>query len=341
MKVFFFSARSYDRESFEAVARQENLTFTYHLASLSSQNASISEGYEAICIFVNDTCDAEVLRILHRSGVKGILLRCAGFNNVDLKVAKELGMFVARVPGISTGIMQIDLAYSPEAVAEHTIALIMTLNRQIHRAFNRVRENNFSLAGLLGFTLHGKTVGIFGTGKIGICTATILKGFGCNLLGYDVVKNPEFETSLGKYTSTLKELLSQSDIVTLHAPLLDSTRYIINSETLATMKPGAMLVNTSRGALVHHQAIIEALKKRHLGGLAIDVYEAEEGLFFQNHEGEILDDEVIGRLMTFHNVLITGHQGFFTRESLYEIANVTLENLTCLEEGKKCPNALC
>lgn len=232
------------------------------------------------------------------------------------------------------------VAYSPEAIAEHAIALMMTLNRKIHRAYSRVRENNFSLSGLLGFTLHGKTAGIIGTGKIGMCTARILKGFGCDLLAYDVIHNSEFEASLGKYTHTLHELLSQSDIVSLHAPLLESTRYMINTEAVAAMKPGAMLINTSRGALVHHQAIIEALKQKHLGGLAIDVYEAEEGLFFQNHEGEILDDEVIARLMTFHNVLITGHQGFFTRESLNEIANVTIENIKCLAHGKECANAL-
>lgn len=216
----------------------------------------------------------------------------------------------------------------------------MTLNRKTHRAYNRVRENNFSLVGLLGFTLHGKTVGIIGTGKIGVCTAKILKGFGCNLVAFDIIKSDEFLELGGKYTSTLVELLSQSDIVSLHAPLLESTRYMIDEQAIAAMKPGAMLVNTSRGALVEHHAIIEVLKRKHLGGLAIDVYDSEEGLFFQNHEGEILDDEVISRLMTFHNVLITGHQGFFTKESLAEIANVTVENLKAFEAGEKCANAV-
>lgn len=234
----------------------------------------------------------------------------------------------------------IDIAYSPEAIAEHTIALIMTLNRKTHRAYNRVRENNFSLVGLLGFTLHGKTVGIIGTGKIGVCTARILKGFGCSLVAYDVVQNAEFLQLGGKYSSTLEELLSQSDIVSLHAPLLESTKNMIDEKALAAMKPGAMLVNTSRGALVSHHAIIEALKSKHLGGLAIDVYDSEEGLFFQNHEGEILDDEVISRLMTFHNVLITGHQGFFTKESLAEISHVTVENLKDFEAGSECVNAV-
>ena len=241
---------------------------------------------------------------------------------------------------VPPGFSPTNLAYSPEAIAEHTIALIMTLNRKIHRAFNRVRENNFSLTGLLGFTVHGKTAGIIGTGKIGICTAKILNGFGCRLLGYDVMKNPEFESLGGKYTSTLTELLSQSDIVSLHAPLLDSTRRMINAEAIANMKPGAMLVNTSRGALVEHNAIIDALKRKHLGGLAIDVYDLEGGLFFQNHEWEIMDDDVISRLMSFPNVLVTGHQAFFTKESLSSIASVTMDNLKCFDEGKECKNAL-
>ena len=214
----------------------------------------------------------------------------------------------------------------------------MTLNRKTHRAFNRVRENNFSLVGLLGFTLHGKTCGVIGTGKIGTCTAKILRGFGCQLLGYDIVKKPEFEALGGRYPDTLNELLSQSDIVTLHIPLFDSTRYMMNEETIAAMKHGAMLVNTSRGALVHHQAVIEALKEKKLGGLAIDVYDLEEGLFFKNHEGEILEDDVIARLLSFPNVLITGHQAFFTKESLSEIASITVHNLTCFAEGTECHN---
>lgn len=233
-----------------------------------------------------------------------------------------------------------NLAYSPEAIAEHTIALIMTLNRKTHRAYNRIRENNFSLQGLLGVTLHGKTAGIIGTGKIGLCTAKILKGFGMKVLAYDVFQSPEFTAIGGEYVSTLEQLLPRCHIVSLHAPLIESTKNMINADTIALMKPGSLLVNTSRGALVNHQAIIDALKKKHLGGLAIDVYEAEEGLFFTNHEGEILEDEIISRLMTFHNVLITGHQAFFTKESLSEIASVTIHNLTCFEQGKECPNTV-
>ena len=343
MKVFFFSTHGYDRDTFNAVAKPDNFRFTYDPSSLSTNNASIAEGHEAICIFVNDLCNADVLRILHHYGVRAVLLRCAGFNNVDTQCAKKLGIFVARVPGTCRQFQvarKANLAYSPEAIAEHTIALIMTLNRKTHRAFNRIRENNFALQGLLGFTLHGKTAGIIGTGKIGLCTAKILRGFGLNVLAYDVYHNPEFNAIGGEYVSTLEDLLPQCDIVSLHAPLLESTKNMINTETIALMKPGAMLVNTSRGALVNHQAIIDALKTQHLGSLAIDVYEAEEGLFFKNHEGEILDDDIISRLMTFHNVLITGHQGFFTLESLSEIANVTVNNLRCFEEGKDCPNAV-
>jgi D-lactate dehydrogenase len=338
MKVLFFSAHSYDTDSFNSVSKPDNFEFEYHYAPLSSQNASIAAGHDAICIFVNDNCDAEVLEILHENGVKAVLLRCAGFNNVNCDKAKELGIFVARVPGTFSVLSTTYQAYSPEAVAEHATALIMTLNRKTHRAYNRVRENNFSLVGLLGFTLHGKTAGIVGTGRIGLCTAKILKGFGCEVLGFDIHQNPQFSEIGGHYVQNLNELLSQSDIVSLHAPLLESTKHLINADSLSKMKKGAMLVNTSRGGLISHSAIIDALKKKHLGALAIDVYEAEEGLFFQNHEGEILDDEVISRLMTFPNVLITGHQGFFTKESLMEIAHTTIENLTCFEQGVHCPN---
>jgi D-lactate dehydrogenase len=233
------------------------------------------------------------------------------------------------------------VAYSPEAIAEHAMALILTLNRKTHRAFNRVRENNFDLSGLLGHTLHGKTAGVVGTGKIGMCMVRILKGFGMKVVAYDVIHNPELEELGGTYCTNLRELLSQSHIVSLHAPLLESTKYMINSESVQWMRPGSLLVNTSRGALVKHTAIIEALKKKHLGGLAIDVYENEEGLFFKNHEGEILDDDVIARLMSFPNVLVTGHQAFFTVESLREIAAITLDNLRCFEEGKECKNVVC
>jgi D-lactate dehydrogenase len=236
--------------------------------------------------------------------------------------------------------MWLTIAYSPEAIAEHAMALILTLNRKTHRAFNRVRENNFSLTGLLGHTLYGKTAGVVGTGKIGMCMVRILLGFGMKVLAYDIIQNPEVEQLGGTYCGNLHELLSQSHIVSLHAPLLESTKYMINSESIKSMRPGSLLVNTSRGGLVEHKAIIEALKKRQIGGLAIDVYENEEGLFFKNHEDEIMEDDVIARLMSFPNVLVTGHQAFFTVESLREIAAITVNNFTCWADGKECKNVV-
>jgi len=287
----------------------------------------LAEGADAVCAFVNDSLDAQVLESLHKQGVKAVALRCAGFNNVNLDAAKRLGIEVARVP-----------AYSPEAVAEHAIALMMTLNRKTHRAYNRVREGNFALEGLLGMTIHRKTAGVIGTGKIGLATAKILKGFGCRVLGYDPMFNPEFK-NIGEEAS-LEELLSQSDIVTLHCPLLPQTHHMFNSETFAAMKKGAMLINTSRGGLVDTTDAIKALKSRQLGGLAIDVYEQESSLFFRDLSDNIIEDDVFERLMTFPNVIVSGHQGFFTQEALNEIAEVTLSNLNCLAAGTTCQNAL-
>ncbi|MNK73361.1 D-lactate dehydrogenase [compost metagenome] len=257
--------------------------------------------------------------------MRAILLRCAGFNNVDLATAGRLGLFVARVP-----------AYSPEAVAEHALALVMTLNRHTHRAYNRVREGNFMLDGLLGRTLHGKTVGIVGTGKIGLATARIFKGMGCTVLGHDPYPSPDF-APIGTFVA-LEELLARADIVSLHCPLTPDTHHLINATSLAQMKPGAMLVNTSRGGLVDTQAVIGALKARQLGHLAIDVYEQESALFFQDWSGEIIDDDAFQRLMTFPNVLVTGHQGFFTVEALQEISAITLGNLDDFGQGRACAN---
>lgn len=331
MKITVFSAQPYDQRFLDEANRHHfahhNFEFTYQNVPLSLQTVALAQGSDAICTFVNDQLDAPVLETLKEYGVNAILLRCAGFNNVDLDAAERLGLFVARVP-----------AYSPEAVAEHTIALILTLNRHTHRAYNRVREGNFMLEGLLGFTLHGKTVGVIGTGKIGLATARILKGFGCRLLGYDPMPAPEFKT-LGDFVD-LDMLLAQSDIVTLHCPLMDATRHIINERTLAEMKPGAMLVNTSRGGLVDTAAVIDALKSRQLGSLAIDVYEQESFLFFHDRSSDIIDDDIFQRLMTFPNVIVTGHQGFFTVEALREISEVTLRNLECLVNGTACSNVL-
>lgn len=329
MKVAVFSARPYDRRSLDEANLQTgaalDCVFDYFDAALDAHTVSLAQGCDAVCVFVNDRLDAGVLQSLHGLGVRAVLLRCAGFNNVDMAAAQQLGLFVARVP-----------AYSPEAVAEHTLALIMTLNRQTHRAYNRVREGNFMLDGLLGRTLHGKTAGIVGTGKIGLATARILHGMGCKVLGHDPFPSAQFD-ALGTLVP-LDTLLEQSDIVSLHCPLTPQTAHLINDASLARMKPGAMLVNTSRGALVDTDAVIRALKSRHLAHLAIDVYEQESALFFQDRSGEIIDDEVFQRLMTFPNVLVTGHQGFFTAEALQEIAEITLLNLRCFAAGTACPN---
>ncbi|MGF6524846.1 2-hydroxyacid dehydrogenase [Variovorax sp. PvP013] len=326
-----FSARAYDRRFLdEAMARHadaERSELVHVEATLGPDTAVLARDCDAVCVFVNDRLDAPTLAALHASGVRAVLLRCAGFNNVDMAAAARLDFFVARVP-----------AYSPEAVAEHTLALVMTLNRHTHRAFNRVREGNFMLEGLLGTTLHGKTVGVVGTGRIGLATARILHGMGCRVLGCDPTPSAAFE-DLGRMVP-LDVLLAESDVVTLHCPLTEATRHLIDARALATMKPGAMLVNTSRGALIDTGAVIDALKSRRLGQLAIDVYEQESELFFQDHSGEIIDDEVFRRLMSFPNVLVTGHQGFFTVEALREIAEVTLRNLRCFIDGTACANAV-
>ncbi|WP_367345392.1 2-hydroxyacid dehydrogenase [Stenotrophomonas bentonitica] len=329
MKTAVFSARPYDRRYLgETNARdhsRDDFEFAYFDVGLDASTVGLASGFDAVCAFVNDRLDAPVLRALHALGVRAVLLRCAGFNNVDVAAAEQLGLFVARVP-----------AYSPEAVAEHALALIMTLNRQTHRAYNRVREGNFMLDGLLGRTLHGRTVGIVGTGKIGLATARIMKGLGCAVLGFDPYPSPAF-AEIGEAVA-LDELLTCADIVSLHCPLTPETHHLINEESLARMKPGAMLVNTSRGGLVNTDAVVRALKSRHLGHLAIDVYEQESALFFQDLSGEIIDDDLFQRLMTFPNVLVTGHQGFFTVEALQEICSITLGNLADFANGVECSN---
>ena len=327
MRTAVFSARPYDRRFLDEARRSAGFAseFVYFDAALTADTAALAHGCQAVSVFVNDRLDADTLAALSGLGVGAVLLRCAGFNNVDLVAAQALGLFVARVP-----------AYSPEAVAEHTLALVMTLNRQTHRAYNRVREGNFMLEGLLGTTLHGKTVGIVGTGRIGLATARIFRGMGCVVLGCDPFPTPHFD-GLGDMVA-LADLLARSDIVSLHCPLTDDTRHMVDAASLAQMKPGAMLVNTSRGALVDTGAVIQALKSRHLGHLAIDVYEQESALFFQDRSGEIIDDEVFQRLMTFPNVLVTGHQGFFTVEALREISATTLDNLRHFALGTPCPH---
>ncbi len=328
MKVAVFSSKPYDRLFLEQVNQKYNHDLNFISSRLDSITVTLAQGFDAICAFVNDCLDRTVLETLAKQGIKLIALRCAGYNNVDLKVAQELGITIVRVP-----------AYSPYAVAEHSVALILTLNRKIHKSYYRIREGNFALNGLLGFDLNNRVVGIIGTGKIGRITGKILHGFGCQILAYDLYPNTEFGDRYGKYVS-LEELLKQSDIISLHCPLTPETYHLINEETISMMKPGVMLINTSRGGLVDTKAIIKALKSSHIGHLALDVYEQETDLFFEDLSGEIIQDDIFERLLTFPNVIITGHQAFFTEEALENIAETTLANITDFSENGACPNVV-
>jgi D-lactate dehydrogenase len=314
MRIVVYSAKPYDRQFLDAAARP-GMRMQYCEARLSPETVALAEGATAICAFVNDDLSRPVLEKLAEMGVRLIALRCAGFNQVDLATAEKLGLTVARVP-----------AYSPYAVAEHTMALILSLNRKIHRAYNRVREGNFALDGLLGFDLHGKTVGIVGTGKIGAIFARIVAGFGCRLVGHDLRPNPDCE-ALGMEYVTREELFQTSDILALMCPLTPETRHLIRMETLPLLKKGVMLVNTSRGAIINTQAAIAGLKDGTIGSLGIDVYEEEADLFFEDLSNDVLRDDVFARLLTFPNVLVTGHQGFFTQEALTNIADTTIGNI--------------
>lgn len=326
MRVAVFNTKPYDREFLAAANADERHEFVFLEPLLSPATAKLAEGFTAVCAFVNDRLDTPVLEVLAAGGVRLIALRCAGFNNVDLPTAARLGIRVIRVP-----------AYSPHAVAEHTVGLMLALNRKLHKAYNRVREGNFSLDGLLGFDLFGRTVGIVGTGQIGACTARIMHGFGCKLLAYDVRENTEVK-GLGARYVPLDELLAASDVVTLHCPLTKETHHLIDAARLAQMKQGVMLINTGRGALIDTRAVIHALKSGRLGALGIDVYEEEGDLFFRDHANKPILDDVFSRLLTFPNVLITGHQAFFTRNALEAIAASTIAGLDEFEEGKKLTN---
>ena len=321
MHVSFFDTKPYDRVHFEK-AGAGPLALQFHDFRLSRETARSAAGAQAVCVFVNDRLDRACLEQLHEAGVRMVALRCAGFNNVDLDAARALGIAVTRVP-----------AYSPFAVAEHTVALLLALNRKIHRAYNRVREHNFSLGGLVGFDLHGKIVGIVGTGKIGRITAQILRGFGMHVLAHDPFPSTEWAAEHSVRYVPFDELLEKSAVISLHLPLTASTRHLLGAEAFARMKPGAVLVNTSRGKLVDTTALIAALKSGTVGGVALDVYEEEEGVFFEDLSGQILQDDILTRLLTFPNVLITAHQAFLTEEALSEIARVTLANLTHRADG--------
>lgn len=321
MKIAFFSTKNYDKVSFEA-ANKGHHQLEFFDEQLNSRTAILAEGFDAVCVFVNDKVNSTAIAALDKLGIKAIAFRSAGFNNLNLDAVKKTNIKVVRVP-----------AYSPEAVAEHAVALILTLNRKIHKAYNRVRENNFSIENLTGFNVFGKTVGVIGTGLIGTAFCKIMLGFGCKVLAYDIFEQEALQ-KMGVQYLPLDEVLEKSDILSLHCPLLPETYHLINKNTLAKMKKGAMLINTSRGGLLDTQDVIDSLKQRHLGYLGIDVYEQEAGIFFNDHSENIIEDDTISRLLTFPNVIITGHQGFFTNEALEQIATTTLNSLTAIENGE-------
>jgi len=327
MKVAVFSAKNYDREFLSAAnaTRHEIHFFEPHL---NEETVGLADNFGAVCVFVNDRINAAVIARLASLGIELVALRCAGYNNVDLAAAKKHRITVVRVP-----------EYSPYAVAEHTLGLMLALNRKLHRAYNRVREGNFALDGLLGFDLHGKTAGIIGTGKIGTVVAQILTGFGCPSLAFDPVPNDTCR-SLGVRYVKLDDLLAQADIITLHCPLTPQNKRMINRTAIEKMKTGVMLINTSRGGLLDTVAVIEALKSGKIGYLGLDVYEEEEEIFFEDRSGLIIPDDVFARLLTFPNVIITGHQAFFTREALENIAATTIDNITKFENGLTLENQL-
>jgi D-lactate dehydrogenase len=316
MKVAMFSSKGYDRAFFDRSNVEYEHELTYFDTSLNPSTTNLTKGFEAVCLFVNDKVDKETIAQLSDNGVKLIALRCAGFNNVDLQAALEKNIKVVRVP-----------SYSPQAIAEHTIALILTLTRKTHKAYNRLKEGNFSLEKLMGFNLYHKTIGVIGTGKIGTAFCKIMLGFGCKVVAYDIEESKEIKDSGIEY-KTLNEVLQESDIISLHCPLTPKTHYLLNSESIATMKNGVMVINTSRGALINTPHMIDALKTGKVGHLGIDVYEQEENLFFKDLSGSVIQDDVFERLMSFHNVLITPHQGFFTQEALEQITKTTLQNIT-------------
>jgi D-lactate dehydrogenase len=314
MKIAVFSATPYDRTFLDAANAAEGHELQYFDVALGPESVALAGGHDAVCIFVNDVANASVLEALQAGGTKLVALRCTGFNNVDLAAAARVGVKVVRV-----------VSYSPHSVAEHAVALLLAINRKTHRAYNRTRDSNFSLDGLMGFDLHGKTAAVIGTGKIGRVFARIMLGFGCNVIGYDKFPSAEFE-ALGARYAAPGEIGASADIVSLHCPLTPETHHIVNATLLARMKRGALLVNTSRGGLVDTDAAIEALKSGQLGGLALDVYEQEAGLFFRDLSNTIVTDDVLQRLIAFPNVIVTGHQAFFTREAITTISETTLRS---------------
>lgn len=328
MKIAVFSAKRYDRDYLDAANATEGHQLKYYEVSLDLDSVHLAAGYDGVCIFVNDKADAGVLAQLKAGGTKLVALRCTGFNNVDLKAAEQLGIKVVRVTD-----------YSPYSVAEHAVALLLAINRKIHRAYNRTRDSNFALDGLMGFDLHGKSVAVIGTGKIGRVFAKIMVGFGCNVIGYDKFPSKDFE-ALGAHYAAPGEIARDADIVSLHCPLTPETYHIINADTIARAKRGALLINTSRGALVDTEAVIEGLKSGQIGGFATDVYEQEAGLFFRDLSSVVVTDDVLQRLISFPNVIVTGHQAFFTQEAITTICETTMQSVTEFATGRPLANEI-
>lgn len=326
MKIAFFSAKPYDRIFFDQYNQSGEIEFHYFETALSSESAKLTSDFDGVCVFVNDKIDRDTIDELSANNVKLIVLRCAGFNNIDLEAAQENNIRVLRVP-----------AYSPEAIAEHAVALILTLNRKTHKAYNRIREGNFSLENLVGFNLHGKTVGVIGTGGIGTAFIKVMLGFGCKVVAMDIKESEELK-QLGVIYDSLDDLLNESDIISLHCPLNKTTHHLIDSNAFSKMKRGVMLINTSRGAVINAPDAINALKNGQLGYLGMDVYEQEEKLFSRDLSESIIQDDVISRLMSFPNVLITAHQGFFTNEALEQIVLITLKNINDFKNGNETAN---
>jgi len=322
MKIAFFSTKPYDQKSFEQ-SDKSKYEITFFKEEFSSELTSRLDNFDAICVFVNDKVDESKIKILKQKGIKLILLRCAGFDNVDLKSCKNEGIKVYRVP-----------QYSPSAVAEFAVGLMLSLNRKIHKAYNRTRDNNFSLDGLLGFDMNGKTVGVVGTGAIGAIVVRIMKAFGCKVVAYDVYKNEKLIQELNLEYVELDALFAQSDIISLHAPLMKETTHMVNEAAISKMKDGVMIINTSRGPLIDTKAVIKGLKSKKIGGIGMDVYENEANLYFADHSNEAMEDDILSRLTGFPNVLVTGHQAFFTKEALDNIRKFTLQNIEDFQQGK-------
>ena len=329
MKVAVFDTHKFEKEFLQNAALALKHECVFFEVILSATTVALAAGFPCICIFTNEKLDYSLMKQLSLGGTKLLALRSAGFNHVDLKAAQEFGIKVVRVP-----------EYSPYSVAEHAVGLILSLDRKIHKAYNRVREGNFSLDGLVGFDLHGKTIGVIGTGRIGKAFIKIMQGFGCKILTYDKYSDLDFLRTHGCFKASLDELLKQSDIVSLHVPLSKETFHILNKPNIGKMKKGAFLINTSRGGLIDTVALIDALKEGSIGAAGLDVYEEEENIFFKDHSADVLKDDVLARLMTFPNVLLTSHQGFLTKEALNNIAQTTFLNITDFENGLELKNAV-